>query len=67
MNSLIECIANCGAPTSTVFIPMLAEMDGPMVDPDGVPCFTISSCTGTSTRLAIWYRIDVVSASVVYF
>lgn len=31
--SLMECMANCGAPTSIVCMPSLADMIGPMVDP----------------------------------
>ena len=41
--SLIECILSCGAPMSTVGIPSLADMIGPMVDPQGESFLTTKS------------------------
>ena len=35
MTSRIECIASCGAPTSTVIMPVRAALSGPIVEPHG--------------------------------
>ena len=41
--SLIECILSCGEPMSIVGIPSLADMIGPMVDPQGESFLTTKS------------------------
>lgn len=51
---------------STVFIPALAAIIGPIVEPHGESFFTIKSYKGTSTLSAIALITLAPTASVVY-
>ena len=55
-----------GTPRSTVLIPTLAEMIGPMVDPQGQSFLTTNSCTGASARRDSSRSRNPVSALVAY-
>ena len=64
--SRMECIEREGTPRSTVLIPTLAEMIGPMVDPQGQSFLTTNSCTGASARRESSRSRNPVSALVAY-
>ncbi len=65
-HSLIECIANCGMPTSTVVSPSLADMIGPMVDPHKQSFLTMKSWTSTPTNRLDSLRTDAEIEFVAY-
>lgn len=64
--SLIECMLNCGVPTSTVSIPSLADIIGPIVLPHVESFLTIKSCMGTFAMRADSLKIDAVTVFVAY-
>ena len=55
-----------GTPKSTVLIPTLAEMIGPMVEPQGQSFLTTNSCTGALARRESSRSRNPVSALVAY-
>ena len=62
--SLILCIPSIGAPMSTVLIPALAAIMGPIVDPHGESFLTMKSYSGTLTLSAMALRIEEPTVSV---
>ena len=66
MVSRMECIEREGTPRSTVLMPTLAEMIGPMVEPQGQSFLTTNSCTGALARRESSRRRNPVSALVAY-
>lgn len=53
--SLMLCIDNCGAPTSTVLIPTPLAKMGPMVEPQAMSLRTTKSCIERSFSFRIIY------------
>lgn len=51
VNSRIECIANCGHPTSIVWIPKRVASIGPTVEPHGMSFLTAIFCKLLCTKL----------------
>ena len=55
-----------GAPTSTVFIPVLLDTIGPIVDPQGESFFTTNSWRGTLYFSAMIFKMEVETRSEAY-
>lgn len=64
--SLILCIPIIGAPISTVLIPALEAIKGPIVDPHRVSFLTTKSYIGTPTFSAQALKIEALTESVMY-
>ena len=64
--SLMECMLNCGVPISTVSMPNLADIMGPIVEPHVQSFFTIKSCRGTSAKRAASLKMLAVTVFVAY-
>ena len=66
MVSRMLCIERDGAPMSIVFIPALAAIMGPIVDPHIESFLTMNSYNGTPALSAMTLRMEEPTASVMY-